>query len=346
MMPRGSTGRNRAARPEPDGADRLTIRHLKTSPNGEGAVQLIGIPTVTRLRRRLHTAGITHGALLRRGGHCSPIGSRPSPSPPSSPDAPETPALKTGSPGTRSGSARPSPSPRPGRAWSKCTLPDGGPRRRCRSGTPAADTPTAAPWPSTATAPDNDNAPQAARQTPHLPAGFPCALREPSGYRPGSRTDRGAHLPLPDRTPARLRTSRTAIHPGAECPMPSGRTLAVRCPKIPGALCPDPAARDDADGRGRGYGRPRRGPREQHPRADRARLPPSQRPASTTSRTDSTAHRWRSAQASTTDRRLQRRTCPFAWRLTRLQRPVSFVIIHPPVRLQQARLGQPSLRAS
>ena len=58
---------------EPDGSGRLTIRHSKTDSNGEGAIQFIGIPTVTRLRRWLHSAGITPGALfrrIRRVGHC------------------------------------------------------------------------------------------------------------------------------------------------------------------------------------------------------------------------------------------------------------------------------------
>ena len=60
---------------EPDGSGRLTIRHSKTVPNGEGAIQFIGVPTVTRVRTWLHTAGLTHGPLfrhLRRGGHCTP----------------------------------------------------------------------------------------------------------------------------------------------------------------------------------------------------------------------------------------------------------------------------------
>ena len=60
---------------ESDGSGRLTIRHSKTDPNGEGAIQFIGVPTVTRVRTWLHAAGITHGALfrrIRRGGHCTP----------------------------------------------------------------------------------------------------------------------------------------------------------------------------------------------------------------------------------------------------------------------------------
>ena len=60
---------------EPDGSGRLTIRHSKTDPNGEGAIQFIGVPTVTRVQTWLHATGITHGALfrrIRRGGHCTP----------------------------------------------------------------------------------------------------------------------------------------------------------------------------------------------------------------------------------------------------------------------------------
>ena len=209
---------------------------------------------MTRLRRRLHTAGITHGALLRRGGHCSPIGSRPSPSPPSSPDAPETPALKTGSAGTRSGSARPSPSPRPERAWSKCTLPDGGPRRRRRSRTPAANTPSAAPCPGTATAPDNDNAPQAARQTPHLPAGFPCALREPSGIVPDHVPTGERTFPFPTEHPRGCAHDGQRFTPvpnvqcrvGARWPCVVQRYRALSVPTRPPATTPMDAAGDAA----------------------------------------------------------------------------------------------------
>ena len=69
-----------------------------------------------------------------------------------SPGVPQTPASKAGCPGTRSESAQPSSSPRPGRAWSKCRPPAGGPRRPCPDGTPADSAPPVAPWPGSGTA--------------------------------------------------------------------------------------------------------------------------------------------------------------------------------------------------
>ena len=51
---------------ETDGSGRLTIRYSKTDQKGEGAVQLIGAPTVRRVQVWLDAAGHRAGPMFRR----------------------------------------------------------------------------------------------------------------------------------------------------------------------------------------------------------------------------------------------------------------------------------------
>ena len=55
---------------EPDGTGHITIRSSKTDQEGEGAVQFVGAPTVSRIRTWLDAASIKRGPMFRavRGG--------------------------------------------------------------------------------------------------------------------------------------------------------------------------------------------------------------------------------------------------------------------------------------